>query len=139
MALLVKSRGVTLVFWPNSPHWPLSTMAPNNPHTLDWLYYDSLYSPPVAGERTGAVVLWQPSHHPSGCCTLVVVEKGTPTSALLKVWTPVRIGREFNPEPPPLRISSTLISLRPLCGERGTHTHGRMDQCCSVYRLFCKT
>ncbi len=24
----------------------------------------------MCGERTGAVVLWQPSHHPSGCCTL---------------------------------------------------------------------
>ncbi len=29
----------------------------------------------VCGERTGAVVLWLPSHHPSGCCTLVVVEE----------------------------------------------------------------
>ncbi len=29
----------------------------------------------MCGERTGAVVLWQPSHHPSGCCTLVVVEE----------------------------------------------------------------
>ncbi len=27
MALLVKSRGVTPVSWPNSPHWPLSIMA----------------------------------------------------------------------------------------------------------------
>ncbi len=27
VALLVKSRGVTLVSWPNSPHWPLSIMA----------------------------------------------------------------------------------------------------------------
>ncbi len=46
MALLVKSRGVTPVSWPNSLHyqsWP-----PNNPHPLDWLY-DSLSSPPVAG------------------------------------------------------------------------------------------
>ncbi len=32
----------------------------------------------VCGERTGAVVLWQPSHHPSGCCTLVVVEERPP-------------------------------------------------------------
>ncbi len=27
MALLVKSRGVTPVSWPNSHHWPLSIMA----------------------------------------------------------------------------------------------------------------
>ncbi|KAI2650865.1 Stonustoxin subunit alpha [Labeo rohita] len=32
----------------------------------------------VCGERTGAVVLWLPSHHPSGCCTLVVVEERSP-------------------------------------------------------------
>ncbi len=32
----------------------------------------------MCGERTGAVVLWQPSHHPSGCCTLVVVEERPP-------------------------------------------------------------
>ncbi len=38
----------------------------------------SLSSPPVGGERTGAVVLWLPSHHPSGCCTLVVVEERPP-------------------------------------------------------------
>ncbi len=58
-------------------------------------------------------------------------------AGLLKVRTPVRIrtGREFNPDPPPLDISSTLVSLRPPCG----HTHGRMNQCCSDYRLFCKS
>ncbi len=27
---------------------------------------------------TGTVVLWLPSHHPSGCCTLVVVEERPP-------------------------------------------------------------
>ncbi len=27
MALLVKSRGVTPVSWPNAHHWPLSIMA----------------------------------------------------------------------------------------------------------------
>ncbi len=32
----------------------------------------------MCGERTGAVVLWQPSHHPSGCCTLVMVEERPP-------------------------------------------------------------
>ncbi len=32
----------------------------------------------MCGERTGAVVLWLPSHHPSGCCTLVVVEERPP-------------------------------------------------------------
>ncbi len=60
---------------------------------------------------------------------------------LLKVRTPVRIrtGREFNPDP--LDISSALVSLRAPCGARGTHTHThrRMNQCCSDYRLFCKT
>ncbi len=40
--------------------------------------YDSLSSPPVVGVRTGAVVLWQPSHHPSGCCTLVGVKERPP-------------------------------------------------------------
>ncbi len=60
---------------------------------------------------------------------------------LLKVRTLVRIrtGREFNPDPPPLDISSALVSLRSPCGARGTHTHRRMNQCCSDYRLFCKT
>ncbi len=57
-------------------------------------------------------------------------------SALLKVRTPVRIrtGREFNPDPPPLRISSALVSLRPL---RGTQTHA--GAWTSVYRLYFKT
>ncbi len=67
------------------------------------------------------------------------------TSGLLKVRTPVRIrtGRKFNPDP--LDISSALVSLRPPCGARvahthtHTHTHRRMNQCCSDYRLFCKT
>ncbi len=68
-------------------------------------------------------------------------------SGLLKVR--IRTGREFNPDPPPLDISSALVSLRPPRGVRGTrthththihtHTHGRMNQCCSDYRLFCKT
>ncbi len=48
MALLVKSRGVTPVSWPNSLHWPCQSWPPNNPHPLDWLY-DSPSSPPVAG------------------------------------------------------------------------------------------
>ncbi len=30
------------------------------------------------GELTGSVVLWLPSHHPSGCYTLVVVEERPP-------------------------------------------------------------
>ncbi len=67
-------------------------------------------------------------------------------AGLLKVRTPVRIrtGKEFNPDPPPLDISRALVSLRPPCGVRcawhtHTHTHGRMNQCCSDYRLFCKT
>ncbi len=56
--------------------------------------------------------------------TLIVAYK----PALLKVRTPVRIrtGREFNPDRPP------LVSLRPPCGARGTHTtraHGPVLQC----------
>ncbi len=43
MSLLIKSRGITPVSWPNSLHWP-----PYNPHPLDWLC-DSLSFPPVAG------------------------------------------------------------------------------------------
>ncbi|KAI2646642.1 Transposable element Tcb2 transposase [Labeo rohita] len=35
-------------------------------------------SPLVCGKRTGTVVLWLPSHHPSGSCTLVVVEERSP-------------------------------------------------------------
>ncbi len=42
MALLVKSRGVTPVSWPNSTG-PCKSWPPNNPHPLDWLY-DSLLS-----------------------------------------------------------------------------------------------
>ncbi len=38
----------------------------------------------MCGERTGAVVLWQPSHHPSGCCTLVVVEERPPPHMIVK-------------------------------------------------------
>ncbi len=34
----------------------------------------------------------------------------------------IRTGREFNPDPPPLYISSALVSLRP---PLGTHTHAR--------------
>ncbi len=75
MALLVKSRGVTPVSWQNSPAGPCQSWPPNNPHLLDWLI-DSLSYPPVAG--VWWVVLWQPSHHPSGCCTLVVVEERPP-------------------------------------------------------------
>ncbi len=44
MALLVKSRGVTLVSWPNSRHWLLSIMASTNPHPLDWALWLSLLS-----------------------------------------------------------------------------------------------
>ncbi len=48
MALLVKSRGVTPVSWPNTTTSPYQSWPPNNPHPLDWLN-DSLFSPPVAG------------------------------------------------------------------------------------------
>ncbi len=51
----------------------------------------------------------------------------------------LRTGRELNPDPPQLRISSALVSLRPPCVAH-THTErGRMNQCCSVYWLFYKT
>ncbi len=48
-------------------HFVLTT---HQPYIYIWL---------VCGEHTGAVVLWQPSHHPGGCCTLVVVEERPPT------------------------------------------------------------
>ncbi len=56
------------------------------------------------------------------------------------LWT----RRELNPDQPRLRISSALVSLRPSCvahtqTHAHTHARGRMNQCCSVYRLFCKT
>ena len=80
MAFLVKSRGVTPVSWPHSTIGPCQSWPPNNPLTLNWLYHSlsSLHLYLVCGERTGAVVLWLPSHHPSGCCTLVVVEERSP-------------------------------------------------------------
>ncbi len=79
MALLVKSRGVTPVSWPISLTGPCQSWPPNNPHQLDWLYLSLLSTCSwCVGERTGAVVLWLPSHHPSGCCTLVVVERDPP-------------------------------------------------------------
>ncbi len=48
MALLVKSRGVTLVSGQIPTTGPCQSWPPNNPHPLDWLYL-SLSSPPVAG------------------------------------------------------------------------------------------
>lgn len=32
----------------------------------------------MCGEHTVVVVLWLPSHYPSGCCTLVVIEEKLP-------------------------------------------------------------
>ncbi len=52
-----------------------------------------------------------PSTHPFLCARDCLY----PKAGLLKVRTPVRIrtGREFNLDPPPLDISSALVSLRP--------------------------
>ncbi len=38
-------------------------------------------------KTTGAVVLWLPSHHPGGCCTLVVVEESLHDCKALWVYT----------------------------------------------------
>ncbi len=75
MALLVKSKGVTLVSWPNSPIglWPLWPL--NHPHTMiGFITLSPLHQ--EAGGHSGA--LWLPSHHPGGCCTLVVDEEIPP-------------------------------------------------------------
>ncbi len=73
-----KSRGVTSASWPNLPIglWP--SWPPNHPH-IYWLTSSLCLlstSKLVCGERSGA--LWLPSHHPGGCCTLVVGRGDTP-------------------------------------------------------------
>ncbi len=40
MALLIKSRGVTPVSWPNSHHWPLSI---NADRLIDWLIKENVH------------------------------------------------------------------------------------------------
>ncbi len=37
----------------------------------------------MCGECTGAIVLWQPSHHPSRCSTLVVVKEDPPSPHMI--------------------------------------------------------
>ncbi len=73
-----KSRGVTSASWPNLPIglWP---WPPNHPH-IYWLASSLCLlstNKLVCGERSGA--LWLPSHHPGGCCTLVVDEETPPS------------------------------------------------------------
>ncbi len=51
---LIKSRGVTRCPGQIPSTGPCQSWPPNNPHPLYWLY-DSLSSPPVAGDRTGAL------------------------------------------------------------------------------------
>ncbi len=72
-----KGRGVNPASWPNSPIglWPWPH---NHPH-ICWLASSLCLlstSKLVCGERFGA--LWLPSHHPGGCCTLVVDEEIPP-------------------------------------------------------------
>ncbi len=38
-------------------------------------------------KTTGAVVLWLTSHHPGGCCTLVVVEESLHDCKVLWLYT----------------------------------------------------
>ncbi len=53
-------------------------------HLIGSMTLSSLHLYLVCGECTGAVVLWQPSHHPRGCCTLVVVEERPPPHMIVK-------------------------------------------------------
>ncbi len=72
-----KSRGVTPAFWPNFPIglWP--SWPPNNSHKLiGFIILSPLHNKLVCGGRSGEI--WLPSHHPGGCCTLVVVEEIPP-------------------------------------------------------------
>lgn len=62
MALLVKSRGVTLVSWPNSLIGPYQSWPPNNSLPLNCLCHSPLYWWLKCGECT--VALWLPSHYP---------------------------------------------------------------------------
>ncbi len=64
-----KIRGVTPASWPTGlwPSWP-----PNHPHTL--ISFITVSSPPVNWCVVGVLV----SHHPGGCCTLVVDEEIPP-------------------------------------------------------------
>ncbi len=66
-----KSRGVTPAFWPN-----FLILPPNHPHWLASSLRLLSTSKLVCGGRSGAI--WLPSHHPGGCCTLVVGEEIPP-------------------------------------------------------------
>ncbi len=70
--------GVTLASWTNLPIGLWSSWPPNNPH-ICWLASSLCLlstSKLVCGGRSSA--LWLPSHHPGGCCTLVVDEEIPP-------------------------------------------------------------
>ncbi len=76
-----KSRGVTSASWPNSPIglWP--SWPPNHPH-ICWL------ASPISWCVVDVLAhIWLPSHHPSGCCILVVDEE-IPPSQCKALWEP---------------------------------------------------
>ncbi len=76
-----KNRGVTPASWPNSPTglWP--SWPPIYPHTL--IGFITVSSPPVSWCVVGVLV----SHHPGGCCTLVVDEEISPLLCKA-LWVP---------------------------------------------------
>ncbi len=72
-----KSRGVTLASWSNFPIglWP--SWSPNHPHIL--IGFTTVSSPPISWCVVGGLAQSGClSHHPGGCCTLVVVEEIPP-------------------------------------------------------------
>ncbi len=75
----------------------------------------------------GTITIWKFSC--KKCCHNTVQSKISSVKSVSfpKSWIynllNVRTRREFNPDPPPLDISSALVSLRPPCGVRHTHTH----------------
>ncbi len=73
-----KSKGVTSASWPNLVIGLWSSWPPNNPH-IYWLASSLCLlstNKLVCGGRSGTI--WLPSHHPGGCCTLVLDEEIPP-------------------------------------------------------------
>ncbi len=73
-----KSRGVTSASRPYSPISLWTSWPPSNPH-ICWLGLSLCLlstNKLVCGEHSDAI--WLPSHHPGGCCTLVVNEEIPP-------------------------------------------------------------